>query len=90
MIQITINIKTKISLRSSIIVWDLNIYCFKSYYLFYNTSLKMQTQISNNKDSSHSKKPKFKDLKPILLHDNIVIELIKKKNRKDKKKRFWR
>ena len=70
-------------------VWDLNAYCPRGYHLSYNTFLKVQTQGSNNKDSSHSKKPKSKDPKPALPRDDAVIEPAKKEDKKDKKKRFW-
>ena len=48
----------------------------------------MQTQDSNNKNSFSCKKLKPKDLKPALLYDNAAAELAKKKDTKDKKKRF--
>ena len=49
MVQRTVNAKAKIGLRSSIMVWDLNICCSRGHRLFYNTSLKMQIQ--GSKDS---------------------------------------
>ena len=48
----------------------------------------MQTQSFNNKDSSCSEKPKSKDLKPAPSRGNVAVEPIKKKDKKDKKKRF--
>ena len=47
----------------------------------------MQTQYSNNKNSSCAEEPKPKDLKSNLLRDNTV-KLIKKKDKIDKKKKF--
>ena len=49
----------------------------------------MQFQGSNNKDSSRSEESKPKDPKPALLLDNAAVEPAKKKDKKDKKKRFW-
>ena len=88
MMQKAINIKAKIGLKSNIIVWDLDVYCPRGYHLSHNTSLKIQTQSSNNKDFSCSEELKLKYLKPILSCDNAIAELIKKKDRKDQKKRF--
>ena len=42
--QKTINIKAKVGLRPSIMVQDLDIFCFKDYYPFNNTASKIQTQ----------------------------------------------
>ena len=89
-VQRAVNIKAKISLRSSIIVWDLDIYYFKDHYLSYSISSKVPIQNSNNKNFSCSKNPKFKNLNLILLYDNIAIKPDKKKDKKDKKKMFRR
>lgn len=48
----------------------------------------MQTQDFNNRNFFCFEKSKFKDSKTALLHDNKA-ELAKKKNKKDKKKKFW-
>ena len=48
----------------------------------------MQTQNANNKDFSYSKKPKPKDPRPVLLYNDVAVKLVKKKDRKDKKKKF--
>lgn len=42
--QRTVNAETRASLRFSVIVQNLDTYCFKGYYLSHNTFLKMQTQ----------------------------------------------
>ena len=86
--QRVVNAETKIGLRSSTMVWDWNVYCSKSHRLSYNTSLKVLTQSSNNKDSSRSEKLKPRDSKPAISYNNAMAEPAKKKNRKDKKKRF--
>ena len=90
MVQRAVNAKAKAGLKSSIMVWDLDAYCPKSYHSSYNTFLKMQFQGSNIKDFFHSKEPKPKDLKPAPLYNNTTAEPAKKKDRTDKKKRFWR
>ena len=48
----------------------------------------MQSQGSNNKDSSHSKELKPKDPKPAPPRDDAAAKPAKKEDRKDKKKRF--
>lgn len=85
--QKTVNTKAKKSLRSSIMIQDLNIYYFKDYCSSYYTSSKVQIQSSNNKNSSHFEKFKLKDLKPALSYNNIA-KIIKKENKKVKKKWF--
>lgn len=71
MIQRAVNVKTKASLRSNIMVQNSNIYCPKSYCFFNNTTAKVQIQRTAIKDSG-PKKPKTKDLKFALLHTNIA------------------
>ena len=85
MVQKTVNAKAKVGLRSSTMIWDLDIRCPKGYCLFHNSFLKVQNQ--DFKNSFCFKKSKFKDLKLTLSYDNI-IELTKKKIKKNKKKRF--
>ena len=84
-VQKVVNAEAKAGLRSSTIVWDLDAHCSQGQRPSHNTSSKMQSL--DSKDSSHPKKPKPKDLKSALSHDNVA-EPAKKKNRKDKKKRF--
>ena len=88
MVQRAVNKKAKASLKSTIMVWDLDIHCSQSHCLFNNTILKVQTQRITAKDYSRLEKPKTKDLKSAFLHGNIV-ELAKKKN-KQKKFKCWR
>lgn len=85
--QRVINAKAKIGLKSNVMIWNTNIYYFKSYYLFYNTFSKTQTQDSKNKDFSYSKKSKTKGLKSILSCDN-AMKSTKKKKRRIKRKSF--
>ena len=85
MVQRTVNAEAKTSLRSSTMVWDLDIYCPKGHHLSYNTFSKMQTQ--GSKDFSRPKKPKPKDPKSAPLRDNMA-KSSKKDDRKDKNKRF--
>ena len=42
--QKVVNAKTKTSLKSSAIIWDLDIYCPRGYYLSYNIASKLQSQ----------------------------------------------
>ena len=88
MVQRAVNAEAKASLRFSTIIWDSDARCPKEHRLFHNTSSKVQSQGSINKDSSHSEEPKPKDPKPSLPCDNAAAKPAKKKDRKDKKKRF--
>lgn len=81
MVQKTINIKTKVSLRSNIMVSDLDAYCLKGYRPFNIRSLKIEIKRFGTK----TKKLKYKDLKLTLLYNNIV-KPVKKEDQKDKKK----
>ena len=54
-IQKIVNIEVKASLKSSIMIWDLDAYYFKGYCLFHNTFSKMQTQGSIIKKSKLEK-----------------------------------
>ena len=85
MMQKAVNTKTKAGLRSSIMVWNLDVRCPRGHRLSHNIFLKMQIQ--GFKDFSCSKKPKPKDSKPVLLCDNAA-KPAKIKDQKDKKKRF--
>ena len=86
MVQRAINIEAKASLRSSTIVWDSDVRCSRGHCPSHNTSLKVQTQ--GSKDFSRPEKLKPKNLKSAQSRDDAV-ELPKKNNKKDKKKRFW-
>ena len=83
--QRAVNAEAKKNLRSSTMVWDLEVCCPKSHHPSHNTSLKVQIQ--GSKDSSCFKKLKFKDPKSALSRDNAA-KLPKKDNKKDKKKKF--
>ena len=48
-LQKTFNIEAKISLKSSIIVWDTDFCCFKSHCPSQNTSIRIQIQDSTAK-----------------------------------------
>ena len=65
MMQRAVNVEVKISLRSSTIVWDLDICCSRGHCLSNSTALKIQTQETTAKDS-HLEEPKIKKTKPIL------------------------
>ena len=69
-------------------VRNLNAYCPKGHRSSHNTFSKVQILGSNNKDSFCSEEPKLKDPKLAPLYDNAAAELAKKKNKKDKKKKF--
>ena len=88
--QRIVNAEAKAGLKLSTIVRNLDIYCFKGHHLIHNTSSKVQTQGSNNKGFFCFEKPKPKDLKPAPPRDNAVAEPVKKKDKKNKKKRFQR
>ena len=63
MVQQIVNIKIKTSLKSSIIVWNLDICCPKSYYLFNATfAIKVQTKRIIAK-KSHTKEFKPQKIK---------------------------
>ena len=80
MMQRVVNTKAKAGLKSTILVWDLDIYYFWSHCPSNNTTLKMQTQRITAKDSSCFEKPKTKDPKLALLYNNIV-KSAKKENK---------
>ena len=88
MVQKAVNAKTKVGLRSSTMVRDLDAHYPRGHRPSHNTSSKVQSQGSNNKDSSRFKEPKPKDLKLASPHDDAAAEPAKKEDRKDKKKRF--
>lgn len=68
-------------------VWNLYAYYSKAQYLSHNTFWKVQTQSSNNKNFSRLEKSKLKDSK-LAPSRNNAAEPAKKKDRKNKKKRF--
>lgn len=82
--QKTVNIKVKVGLKSSTIVWNSDADCIKNYRPFYNTFSKVQTQGSSYKNSHHSKKLRNKNLKPVLPYSNIA----KPAKKDDKKKKL--
>ena len=63
MVQMAVNAKAKASLRSSIMVWDVDSRCLKGHCPSQNTSTKVQTQGSTVKVSK-PKNFRLKDLKP--------------------------
>ena len=85
MVKKAVNVEAKVGLRSSTMVRDLDARCPRGHHPSHNIFFKVQTQVS--KDSSCSKKPKLKDLKPVSSRDDVA-ELAKKKDRKDKKKKL--
>lgn len=97
MLQRAINVEIKASLRSSVIVWNVESYCFKSYCLFHNTSAKVQIKglIAKKSKSEESKFRKSKLAikkffapphinKPIKLIHQAKEKSIKKKARPEK------
>ena len=88
MVQKAVNAEAKVGLKSSTMVRDLHVHCPKGHRLSHNTSSKMQSLGSNNKDSSRSEEPKPKDPKPAPPRNDAAAEPAKKKDKKDKKKRF--
>ena len=88
MVQKAINAEAKAGLRSSTMVKDSDVYCPKGHRPSHNIFSKVQSQGSNNKDFSYSEESKPKDPKPIPPRDNVAVKLAKKKDKKDKKKRF--
>ena len=86
MVQIAVNVKAKAGLKSSTIVQNSNIYCFKSHCLFNSTTLKVHTQETTGKDS-HSEEPKAKKAKPILSRAVEANELSKQARKERMKKK---
>ena len=84
-VQRAVNTEAKAGLKSSTMVRDLDVRCPKGHHLSHNTSSKVQTQ--GSKDSSRSKEPKPKNLKPAPSRDDAA-ELAKKEDKKDKKKKL--
>ena len=85
MVQRAVNAEAKASLRSSIMIKELDVRCPRGHHPSHNTSFKVQTQGSSHKDSTRSKEPKPKNPKPTLSRDNAA-EPAKKEDRKEKKK----
>ena len=83
MIQKTVNIEVKTSLKSIIMVRDSDICYSQGYYPSNNIALKMKTQGIFVKDFSRSEKSKIKDPKFVSLYNNIT-ELAKKANKQKK------
>ena len=90
MVQKAVNVEAKTGQRSSTMVRDLDARCLRGHHPFHNTSSKVQSQGSNNKNSFYSKEPKPKDPKLAPPRDDAAAELAKKEDKKDKKKRFRR
>ena len=88
MVQRAVNAKAKAVLRSSTMVWELNVCYFKNYCPSNNIAAKMQTQKTTIKDF-HLEEAKTKNLKPISSSINAAEPLEQeKKDQKDKKKKF--
>ena len=87
MVQRAVNAKVKTDLRSSTMVRELDTHCPRGHRRSHNTSSKVQTQSSSQKDSSRSKKPKLKDLKSASSRDNAP-KSAKKEDRMEKKKKL--
>lgn len=81
-----VNAKTKASLQSSAIVWDVDSCSLQGYCFFHNTSSKMKTQGTTAKNF-YSKKPKIKESKQTCIN---VIEPPEQKNKKKKIKKHKR
>ena len=90
MVQKAVNAEANAGLRSSTMVQNLDAYYPKHYLLSHNTSLKIQTQGSNNKNFSYFKELELKNSKPALLYNNATAKPTNKKDRKEIKKRFQR
>ena len=88
LVQKAVNVEANAGLRSSIMVRESDLLCFRDYRPSHNTFSKVQTQGSSHKDLSRSKEPKSKDPKPAPSRDNVA-EPAKKEDRKKKKKKLW-
>lgn len=78
-LQKAVNGEVKTGLKSSAIVWDLDVCYLKDHCLSYNTSSKVQTK--GFKDFSQSEDPKLKNLKFAPPRDNMA-KPAKKENKK--------
>ena len=94
MVQKMINVKTRASLRSNIIVWDADSCCLRSHCLFQNTFAKIQTQDSTAKKSKpeefrlkDSKLANEKTSTPPRIYKSGKISCQNKKKKYFKKKR---
>ena len=63
MVQRAVNVEAKAGLRSSTMVQNSDIHCFRGHLPPISTALKVQTQETTAKDS-HQKKLKVKEVKP--------------------------
>ena len=95
MVQKAVNVEAKAGLRSSAMVQDSDIRCPQGHRLSNNTASKVQTQGTSVKEprlkESKPKKAKpAKEKAPALSWTNTAEFLEQgKKDRKDKKRRFW-
>ena len=89
--QRAINAEAKGGLKSSTIVRGLDIHCLRGHLSFSSIALKMQTQGTTAKDSSHPEKPRAKETKSVYTDTAKPSKQNKndKKDRSDKKRRFW-
>ena len=71
-VQKTVNVETKVGLKSSIMVRDSYICCTRGHRPSHNTSSKVQTQGSNYKNLLCSKESKSKDPKSASPYDNTA------------------
>ena len=90
MVQRAVNAEVKAGLRSSTMVWDLDIYCPRGHRPSNNTTSKMQTQGTTAKDSFRPEKPKAKEIKSVRTDavESLKQDKKNKKNRQDKKQKF--
>ena len=94
MVQKVVNVETKAGLRSSAMVRDSDIRCFRGHYPFNSTASKVQTQGTSAKkprpEESRTKEAKPAEKKaPAPPRTNAVESSEQsKKDRKDKKRRF--
>ena len=85
-VQRVVNAEAKVGLKSSIIVWDSDIYCPKGYRLSNSIVTKMQTQETTAKNSNPLE-PKIKKANPILSRATKASEPSEQARKKKKKKR---
>ena len=89
MVQKTVNAKAKASLRSSIMVRDIDSRCSRGHQPSQNTSTKVQTQDSTTKESKpkeiRSKDSKLANRKTLAL---LCTNKPEKISRQDKKKKY--
>ena len=88
MVQKAVNAESKAGLRSSVMVWDSNIRCPQRHRHSNSTTLKVQTQGKNVKDT-YPEEPKIKEVKPASSRAAEISKPLEQARKEKKRKRHF-